>query len=97
MKYEVFLISDAEQDLIDIYSYIARHHSTERAENLFSQIESVCYSLDHMPERGHVPPELDRIGVREYREVHCKVYIELFITRVFLFSLIIMNEVQNTF
>jgi len=24
MKYEVFIISDAEQDLIDIYSYIDR-------------------------------------------------------------------------
>jgi len=74
MKYEVFIISDAEQDLIDIYSYIATHHSTERAENLFSQIESVCFSLDHMPERGHIPPELDRIGIRDYREIHCKVY-----------------------
>jgi len=59
MKYEVFIISDAEKDLIDIYTYISRNHSAERAENLFSQIEAVCYSLDHMPERGHIPPELD--------------------------------------
>jgi mRNA-degrading endonuclease RelE of RelBE toxin-antitoxin system len=31
-------------------------------------------SLADNPERGHIPPELERIGVYEYREIHVKVY-----------------------
>ncbi|MCA1779686.1 MAG: type II toxin-antitoxin system RelE/ParE family toxin, partial [Xanthomonadaceae bacterium] len=30
--------------------------------------------LTELPERGHVPPELDRIGVTNYREVSFKPY-----------------------
>ena len=31
-------------------------------------------SLAELPNRGHIPPELDRIGVVEYREIHFKPY-----------------------
>ena len=27
-----------------------------------------------MPERGHIPPELERIGVFGFREIHFKPY-----------------------
>ena len=73
-RYRVRLAEDAEQDLIDIYRYIAHQDSLESADYVLDQLESLCSRLAELPERGHVPPELDRIGVTNYREVHFKPY-----------------------
>ena len=74
MKYIVYLISDAEEDIIDIYDYISISDSIEKAEYLFQKIKETCLSLSGLPNRGHIPPELERIGVVEYREIHFKPY-----------------------
>ncbi len=74
MKFNVQIIEDAEQDLFDIYSYIASTDSTPKAENLINQLESFCRKLETMPNRGRIPPELHRIGVDQYRELIFKGY-----------------------
>ena len=73
-RYRVRLTEDAEQDLIDIYRYIATHDSSENADYVLDELESLCSRLTERPERGHVPPELDRIGVTNYQEVYFKPY-----------------------
>lgn len=73
-RYRIRLAEDAEQDLIDIYRYVSNHDSAEKAIYVLDQLESLCSRLAEMPLRGHVPPELDRIGVTAYREVHFKPY-----------------------
>jgi len=73
-RYRVRLTEDAEQDLIDIYRYIALQDSAENADYVLDQLESRCSRLAELPERGHIPPELDRIGVTNYREVYFKPY-----------------------
>lgn len=74
MKYEVLLVEDAETDLLEIYRYVSFNDSSERAAQLLDKLEDVINALDHLPTRGHVPPELRRIGVTDYREVHFKPY-----------------------
>lgn len=73
-RYRVRLAEDAEQDLIDIYRYIALNDSAAHADDVLDHLESLCSRLADLPERGHVPPELDRIGVANYREVNFKPY-----------------------
>lgn len=73
-RYRVRLVAEAEQDLIDIYRYVATHDSAEKATYVLDQLESLCLRLAELPERGHLPPELDRIAVTAYREVHFKPY-----------------------
>ena len=73
-RYRVRLAEDAEQDLIDIYRYVSLHNSVEKAAYVLDQLESLCSRLTELPERGHVPPELDRIGVTNFREIHFKPY-----------------------
>jgi len=73
-RYRVRLTEDAEQDLIDIYRYIALRDSVENAAYVLDHLESLCSRLTELPERDHVPPELDRIGVTSYREVNFKPY-----------------------
>ncbi len=73
-NYEVYIIEDAEKDLLDIYSYVSRNDSTESAEDVFDAIQDTCLSLSTLPARGHVPPEMERVGIFEYLEIHFKPY-----------------------
>lgn len=74
MKFNVHVVEDAEQDLFEIYHYVALSGFPLNAEKLLDQLEQAIISLEHMPERGHIPPELKKIGVYEYRQIHFKVY-----------------------
>ena len=73
-RYRVKLAEDAEQDLIDIYRYVATHDSVEKAAHLLDRLESLCARLAGLPKRGHIPPELGQIGVTAYREIYFKPY-----------------------
>jgi toxin ParE1/3/4 len=73
-RYRVRVSSDAEDDLFDIYRFIAIQDSIERADHVLDELETLCSSLAESPSRGHVPPELERIGATNYREVHFKPY-----------------------
>lgn len=74
MKYSVFLIEEAEQDLQEIYRCVFRNDSPEKADRLLANLEKTTMKLEALPLRGHIPPELERIGVMEYREVFFKPY-----------------------
>jgi toxin ParE1/3/4 len=73
-RFEVFLLDNAEKDIDEIYRYVRRHDSVEKAEGLSQNIEQVILGLHTSPLRGHYPPELERLGVLEYREVFFKPY-----------------------
>jgi toxin ParE1/3/4 len=72
--YSVAIIDDAQADILAIYKYILKSDSAQAADHVFEKIQELCYSLNHLPERGHVPPELARIDVNAYLEVHFKPY-----------------------
>lgn len=74
MKHAILLTRSAEDDLAEIFDYVEQHDSAERADALLDGIEQAIGSLKTLPERGHYPPELLRIGIREYRELHHKPY-----------------------
>lgn len=74
MKFKVFLAEDAEEDLFDIYRYVAQNDSVEKADRLLDNLEMIIQKLESLPQRGHFPPELERIGVKDYREVFYKPY-----------------------
>lgn len=74
MKYNIYAISDAEKDLFEIHDYIKKSGYPQNAGSIFSEIETACQNLSSNPEKGHYPPELQRIDVYEYREIHVKVY-----------------------
>lgn len=74
MNCRVRLIVDAEEDLFDLCRYVAEQDSPGAAERLLDRLETACRSLAELPERGHLPPELDRIGVPAYREIDLAPY-----------------------
>ena len=74
MKFKVHLVEDAEEDLFDIYRYVAQNDSIEKADKLLDNLEMTIRKLESLPQRGHFPPELERIGIKDYREVFYKPY-----------------------
>jgi toxin ParE1/3/4 len=74
MSCQVLLVAEAEDDIFDIYRYVLAPDGRDRADFVLEKLQSVCRDLTRMPGKGHLPPELERIGVRDYREVHFKPY-----------------------
>ncbi|MBM3568590.1 MAG: type II toxin-antitoxin system RelE/ParE family toxin [Alphaproteobacteria bacterium] len=74
MAYEVLLSEDAERDIEDIYRYVARSDSVEKADRLLSALEATCLKLSEFPERGNIPKELLPLGMTAFREAHYKPY-----------------------
>lgn len=74
MKCRIVITESAEADISEIHRYVESHDSPERADALLDGIEGVIASLAALPECGHYPPELLRIGIRDYRELHHKPY-----------------------
>jgi len=73
-KYDVIFDRDAEEDLFDIYAFVAMNDSVERADRLFAALRRTCLKLRKQPLRGNIPSELFEIGVTEFRELHYKPY-----------------------
>ena len=59
MHYAVFMLQEAEHDLEAIFQYIIGSGNPGAAKDMIKLIRQACDSLSHMPERDHVPPELD--------------------------------------
>jgi toxin ParE1/3/4 len=74
MIYNVKIVEDAETDILNIFLYVELQDSNSRAAKLLEEVEEKCLSLELMPDRGHVPPELMRIGISNFKEIHCKLY-----------------------
>jgi len=74
MKYSVHVVIDAENDLWDIYRYVAQNDSVERIDQLIDNLNCTATSLETLPLRGHCPPELERIGILEFKEILFKPY-----------------------
>jgi len=74
MRYRVLVVADAEDDIFDIYRYVLSADGRDRATYVMEKLYKACQSLSSMPRRGHRPAELERIGVRDYLEVHFKPY-----------------------
>ena len=74
MTFNVYILKDAEQDLLDIFHYIAEAASIEKANRVIDRLEATCLRLETMPERGRIPPELEDLGILEYRELIEKPY-----------------------
>ena len=73
-EYDVIFDQDAEDDLFDIYAFVAVSDSVEQANRLFAALRRTCMKLRKLPLRGNIPTELFEIGVTEFRELHYKPY-----------------------
>lgn len=73
-RYEVLLTEGAEQDLEDLYDYIAEFDCAANANRVLDRLLEVAQSLAQFPERGTYPKELLELGIRDYRQTSFKPY-----------------------
>ena len=52
MAFEVRILPDAEDDLFEIYAYVAEHGGAERADAYDLRIRAACRKLADFPNRG---------------------------------------------
>ncbi len=71
---EIIISAEAEEDLFDLWRYVAETDSPTKADTLLDKLEESCLSLSTVPNKGHVPLELKRIGVLDFLEIHLKPY-----------------------
>ena len=74
VRYEVLLTEDAEQDLEELFDYIAGRDSLVAANRVLDQVQKKVNSLSSFPERGSMPRELLALGIKDYRQVFFKPY-----------------------
>lgn len=74
MRYRVNFVSDAAEDLFEIYKYVYLNDSEEKAEYVYSKLYEKCLMLQEYPERGHNPPELHLLNIEDFLEIHFKPY-----------------------
>ena len=71
---KVRLSVEAEEDLFDIWRFVAENDSSAKANTLLDGLETSCQSLDNTPNKEHVPKELRRVDIFDFYEIHYKPY-----------------------
>ncbi len=74
MVYEISVQRRAEDDLQDIFYWIAEHDSIAHAEHVLKKITDAILSIARFPARGSRPPELPVGFYTEYRQMFFKPY-----------------------
>jgi len=78
MKYKVNFVSTVEEDLFEIYRFVYFNDSEEKTEKQFSKLYEKCLTLQQHPKRGHIPPELELLGIADFLELISKPYRIIF-------------------
>lgn len=71
---EVFLIAEAEEDIFDIYRYVARNDSPAKGAQALQKPPGNHQLAGTSTDQRAYPPELARVEVREFLEIHHKPY-----------------------
>jgi len=78
VNYSVIILPEARDDLFELYTYVARNDSVQKADTLLKALEEKCDSLHTAPERGNKVIELERVHAQGIREIHYKPYRTIF-------------------
>lgn len=70
----VELTQGAEADLESIHSYATEYRSPAAADHLLDLFLEAVAQLERFPYRGHVPKELETLGIQDFRQVLLESY-----------------------
>lgn len=65
----VFLTAGAERDLAELRDRMAALRGTDAGEALLDRMLARIEALERFPHRGSVPPELDALGIADFRQL----------------------------
>ena len=73
-KYDLIIGVDAEKELLDIFEYVSREDTEDKAYDLIENLLNTLDKLYHLPHRGHKIPEFDLLPALDFFEIHYKPY-----------------------
>lgn len=73
-EYKVNIAKSAEDDLFELYKFIYFNDCEENADKIYSKLEEKILSLLEFPNRGHIPQELNLLGMKDFLESNYKPY-----------------------
>ncbi|MAW99819.1 MAG: plasmid stabilization protein [Sphingomonas sp.] len=65
----VFLTAGAERDLTALADWITAQRGQDAGDALLDRMLAWVETLEHFPDRGAVPPELELLGIRDFRQL----------------------------
>ena len=77
MKYSVYWTQGAVADLEEIVAYMSKVR-VSTAKSIYQKIKLKCNQLNVSPERCRLVPELQRDGLKNYREIILAPYRVVF-------------------
>ena len=72
--WKVAFTNHADEDILGIIAYIAERDGSDVAEALLEKFITARDSLGELPDRGRIPPELERVSILSYREIQVWPY-----------------------
>ncbi|NDV18629.1 type II toxin-antitoxin system RelE/ParE family toxin [Pseudodesulfovibrio sp. JC047] len=79
---KVILAPCAAKDIEEIIQFIRVRDSREAAMEVLGRLEQTVFSLVHLPNRGSWVRELEALGLKSVREIHCSPYRILYEVQV---------------
>jgi len=67
-KYDVIISELAERDINEIITYYISMNM-EFAKKLYAKIKAKILELSILPEKGRIPPELEKNGIHDFKEI----------------------------
>ena len=64
----------AEEDILGIFAFIAERDGPDTAEAILEKFVEARDSLRQLPDRGRIPPELERVNIFSFREIQVRPY-----------------------
>lgn len=68
-RFEVRLTRGAEEDLDRLHDHVAEQSGVAAADALLDALIARIEALERFPDRGGVPKELGRLGIRTFRQL----------------------------
>ncbi|MDV3257763.1 MAG: type II toxin-antitoxin system RelE/ParE family toxin [Sphingomonas sp.] len=72
--YRVVLTAGAERDLDSICAHLELQRGPDAVDEWLDRFDQAIGSLETLPERGSMPPELEALGIRDFRQKQFKPY-----------------------
>lgn len=67
-RYRVALTAGAELDLNSICAYLEQQRGPDAVDEWLDKFDEAIGSLETFPDRGSVPPELEALGIKDFRQ-----------------------------
>ena len=69
MNHKIIILASTKYDLKELRHYIIKNFSTKTWQNTFIKIKEAIRNLKKFPYSGSIPEELEKLHLKQYRQV----------------------------